>query len=383
MKVIQIGPFPLDPMLIRGGVEASIYGLSVELAKNNEITVFDLPRFSNKVDTIETLNNFQVYRFYSRYNRNIFTLTRIKTFLKLIKEIRPDICHLHTSSFFSLVLFVLLRVNRIKVIVTVHGLLHIEKGNIFRKNKSLINLLKYIQQSLTEFILLDLMSVVIVDTQYVSNEIDKYRRELKIFKKPECKIIPQGINPIYFEVERHNTVKGKLLSVGAISCRKGHLQLIESIKILKERGVDVNLVIIGVKSEINYFNLLVRKIEEYNLQTCVSVQTDLPFSEIINYYAESEIFVVHTQEESQGIVFCEAMAVGLPIVSTNVGGVPWVVENNVNGLLCDFGDYEHFAENILIALNEFGRFTQNNIKKSLNYDWKVIGDDILNVYQLL
>ena len=381
MRVVQIGPFPLDSTLIRGGVEASIYGLSVELAKTNEIIVFDLPKFSNSSDTIETQANFQIYRFYTRYNRNIFSLTRIKTILQLIKEIKPDICHLHTSSFFSLVLFVFLRVNRIKTIVTVHGLLHIEKRNIYRKNKNLTNLLKYIQQSLTEFILLDLMSVVIVDTQYVSNEIDKYRRELKIFKKPECKIIPQGINPIYFGVKRHDTVKGKLLSVGAISRRKGHLQLIESIRILKERGVDVNLVIIGVKSEINYFNLLIRKIEEYNLQTNVSVLTDLPFSEIIKHYAESEIFVLHTQEESQGIVFCEAMAVGLPIVSTNVGGVPWVVENNVNGLLCDFGDYKHFAENILIALNESGRFTQNNIQKSYKYDWKIIGEDILSIYQ--
>ena len=257
MRIIQIGPFPLDPMLIRGGVEASIHGLSVELAKENELKVFDIPRISYTADTIETQNNFQVYRFYTRYNRNIFTLTRIKAILQLIKEIRPDICHLHTSSFFSLVLFVLLRVNSIKAIVTVHGLLHIEKRNIYRKNKNLTNLLKYIQQSLTEFILLDLMSIVIVDTQYVSDEIDKYRRELKILKKPECKIIPQGINPIYFEVERHDTVKGKLLSVGAISHRKGHLLLIESIKILKERGVDINLVIIGVKSETNYFNLLV------------------------------------------------------------------------------------------------------------------------------
>lgn len=383
MRIIQIGPFPLDPMLIRGGVEASIYGLSVELAKDNELKVFDIPRFSNTVDTIENLNNFQVYRFYSPYNRNIFTLTRIITFLKLIKEIKPDICHLHNSSFFTLVLFVLLRVNRIKTIVTVHGLLHIEKANIFRKNKSLINLLKYVQQSLTEFMLLDLMSVVIVDTQYVSDEIDKYKRGFKIFRKPICKIIPQGINPVFFQIKRKDIEKSKLLSVGAISRRKGHVVLIESIRLLKDRGIDVNLVIIGVKSETNYFNLLIQKIEEYNLQSHVSVLTDLPFEEIISHYADSEIFVLHTQEESQGIVFCEAMAVGLPIVSTRVGGVPWVVENNVNGLLCDFGNYEQFADNILIALNESRRFTQNNIQKAFNYDWMLIGNEILSVYQLL
>jgi len=51
--------------------------------------------------------------------------------------------------------------------------------------------------------------------------------------------------------------------------------------------------------------------------------------------------------------------------------------------LCDFGNYEHFAENILIALNELGRFTQNNIQKSYKYDWKIIEEDILSVYQQL
>ena len=383
MKIIQIGPFPLDPRLIRGGVEASIYGLSVELAKNHEVIVFDIPCYSIQADGIESENNLQIYRFKTYFNRNIGALARIPTFAKLITELKPEVCHLHTTSLFSLVLVVFLKIFRIKTMLTVHGLLHIEKRNILRKKRNLSNLLKYIQQSVTEFILLDLMRTVIVDTQYVSEEIDKYRRELKIIHKPVCKVIPQGINPLYFDIKRNAIVKGKLLSVGAISRRKGHLMLLESIRILKQRGIDVKLMITGIKSEPEYYNLLLDKIHEYDLKAEVSVSTDLPLEEIVKHYADAEIFVLHTQEESQGIVFCEAMAVGLPVVATNVGGVPWVIEHGLNGLLCDYGDCDQFATNILELLSNSTSFIQQNIQKSMQYNWSVITKEVLSVYQTL
>ena len=56
MKIVQIGPFPIDPKCIRGGVESSVYGLAIEQAKSHEVHVFDFPRF-NQPDIVEEINS--------------------------------------------------------------------------------------------------------------------------------------------------------------------------------------------------------------------------------------------------------------------------------------------------------------------------------------
>ena len=55
--------------------------------------------------------------------------------------------------------------------------------------------------------------------------------------------------------------------------------------------------------------------------------------EIQYQYSKASLCALHSEEESQEIVFCEAMATGISIVATKVGGIPDVVKNNRNGLL--------------------------------------------------
>jgi len=80
--------------------------------------------------------------------QQFFGLKRIK---KIIQEQKPDICHIHTTSLFSFFTYLLLKFYRIPVILTVHGLAHIEKQNLFRKKRNIENFIKYIFQSQIEF----------------------------------------------------------------------------------------------------------------------------------------------------------------------------------------------------------------------------------------
>jgi len=75
MKIVQIGPFPKDAKYIGGGVEASVYGLSVELAETNSLFIVDVPRHEIKKDysekTVKAYSDW-ISKLGDFYNKNDF-----------------------------------------------------------------------------------------------------------------------------------------------------------------------------------------------------------------------------------------------------------------------------------------------------------------------
>jgi len=385
MRIVQVGSYPIDSDQVKGGVEASVYGLSIELAKTNEIFVIDIPRTEVQNDFIEDNSGLKIFRFYSMKKKNIATLLRINDVISAVRNVKPDICHIHGTGLFSLVVYLSTKLSHIPTIVTVHGLAHIEKRNIWNNEPSCRNLLKYIQQSLTEFFLLSLCIKIIVDTQYVANAISLYKAKGKIFRMPRCLVIPQGINPQFYILENLNQAK-KMLSVAAFTKRKGHLHLLESMLEVKVVCPDFSLIIAGSLSDKSYLNSMREFIMENDLTSNIRIYPNASLQDILSFYSQSSIFLLHTEEESQGIVLCEAMAAGLSIVSTNVGGVSWVVKDNVNGLLSDFGDTDSFANNIIRLLKDDSlqkRLVENNRTESENYNWKFISENVLDLYKTM
>ncbi len=383
MKIVQIGSYPLNSSLIKGGVEASVFGLAQEQAKSHQIYIFDIPRQDIAEDKKEIINNIEIFRYANNKAANNGALLRIFSIVKEIKEINPEICHIHGSNPFSFVLLLALRHNKIKSVITIHGLSHIEKKNQWKNNRSIRFFFKYLYFSICEFLLLNFSSKIIVDTEYVKTEIEKYRKQRKIRKVPECVIIPQGINDSYFQIGKNETPEVSLLSVGAINERKGHLYLIEAMSIIHKNNPEIKLYIVGVKNDEKYYYKLCEKIKAKQLDNVVFLKPDISFTELLTYYSQTTMFVLHSQEESQGIVFCEAMAAGKAVVATNVGGVPWVIKHKKNGLLCNFEDTSAFAENIMYLLEnklERGKIEHINNLESIKYNWKTISEEIIKIY---
>jgi glycosyltransferase involved in cell wall biosynthesis len=74
--------------------------------------------------------------------------------------------------------------------------------------------------------------------------------------------------------------------------------------------------------------------------------------ELSNILGQTDVFVLPSILEGQPAALIEAMACGLPIVSTSVGGIPELIQDGVNGLLCNPGDPEDLARKISIMLND-------------------------------
>ncbi len=383
MNIVIIGPFPVSLDYICGGVESSVLGLSESIASaHHEVDVFDYPRIGGK-DTVEHIGQLTVHRYNNQGKHNKEAVTREKDILRDILALHPDVVHLHGTGELSLALYKAIKDYGIKAMLTVHGLMREEKKKSLRRHPSLTHLYQYIYKTKAESKILSLADNVIVDTEYVADQIKRYYTEKKISRLPKTYVIPQGINREYFNISCSPSSKS-LLSVGAISPRKGHLQTLQMFNLLRSRGTDATLRIIGSLADKKYLELLQKEVDKSPYKTDISIETNISQAELFKAYSTSGIFVLHSQEESQGIVFAEAMAAGMPVVATRVGGIPNVVTSGKCGFLCDFGDIQTMAEMVerLLTDKQLWESFSNSAKSSaIQYDWENITAQILKLYK--
>lgn len=387
MIIAQIGSYPIDSQNIKGGIEASVLGLSRSLFEiNHNVYVFDSPRKIINKNYTEEDDGIIIFRFSGSDKNNNFSISLMaNAIVEKIQSIKPDVCHIHGSGYLQKNIYKLLRQKRIKCIVTIHGLQNIEKRNELFREKSIKSLLKYIFLSLSEFYIINNSRKIIVDTEYVKQEIIKYKKSHKIVFLPDILVIPQGINKQFYQL-KNNPESQNILCVGAINTRKSQKLLIESFLIIRSKVKHVKLVIAGYVSDYEYFNKIRQFVGENKLENDIIFHLDKSIDEIYLLYQDAKIFALHSQEESQGIVLCEAMAAGLPIVSTNVGGIPFVVKNNVNGLISEYNNITDFTSNIINLFrdnNLYETIQKNNKKDSVNFDWITIAKKITELYRYL
>lgn len=167
-----------------------------------------------------------------------------------------------------------------------------------------------------------------------------------------CKTKFQGkeirLWPIPFSANSDNIEKfpkkGELLYVGTVEARKGLIYLLESLRYLRKKGLSYNLTIVGKVIEDNYKKLLDNVIAKYNLNVTFTGFIDLKEKNLI--VSNSDVFVFPSQLEGYGMVLCEAMCEGLPVVCFNNTAMPYVVINNQNGIIVSNKDSVAFAEAI-------------------------------------
>jgi glycosyltransferase involved in cell wall biosynthesis len=136
-----------------------------------------------------------------------------------------------------------------------------------------------------------------------------------------------------------------LLTVARLDLNKGYGDLIQTVPHIVKEFPDVRFVWVGGGDN---RDLLVQKLNEY----CVSDHVLLLGHrlDVSRLMASSDLFVLPTRFEGLPFTILEAMARGLPIVSTNVGGIPEVIHDRVHGLLNRAGDSCDLLESIRWAL---------------------------------
>ncbi|MEQ8264478.1 glycosyltransferase [Pseudohaliea sp.] len=138
-----------------------------------------------------------------------------------------------------------------------------------------------------------------------------------------------------------------LISVGGLVARKGFHRVIEILPALRERWPELRYLVVGGPGpEGDMRDQLAQQVAALGLTDCVHFLGAIPPEELRVPLSASDLFVLATENEGWANVFLEAMACGLPVVTTRVGGNAEVVESEALGRLVPFGDGEALREAI-------------------------------------
>lgn len=140
----------------------------------------------------------------------------------------------------------------------------------------------------------------------------------------------------------------RIVSVGRLVPKKGFDVLINAVALLRDRGVDAELVIAGESGSES--GAVCRLVADLGLTEAVTIIGTVTQEQLLGEYRRSTVFALACRVDDDGDrdgipnVLVEAMASGLPVVSTTVSGIPELVADGENGLLVPPDDAESLAE---------------------------------------
>jgi glycosyltransferase involved in cell wall biosynthesis len=134
----------------------------------------------------------------------------------------------------------------------------------------------------------------------------------------------------------------KIISVGRPHWIKGYSYMLEVCKELKNRKINFQYTIIGAKAneELTYL------VNEFGLSNYVSLTRKLPQQEVFSMIRDSSLLILPSIEEGLANVVIEAMAIGIPVISTNIGGMPEIVLHNKTGWLVPYNNVQTSVKQI-------------------------------------
>ena len=202
-------------------------------------------------------------------------------------------------------------------------------------------------------------------------------------------VISMGINyEMFANGERREILRIplKIVFVGRLAEVKGVKYLIDAMAILRNKNIDFELQIFG---DGFLRKSLEEQVDKYGLSEFIIFNGFIEHSALSTALKEFDIFIGPSittslgEAEGFGLVFLEAMAAGLVVISTNVGGIPDIVIDKETGILIEeknsnaiAGAVEMLMENNVLRHN----LINNGRRLSKGYDWANISDKYLQTY---
>ncbi len=261
-----------------------------------------------------------------------FNINGIRQIKKVIEELNIDIVHSHGYKG-NILLGLLPRSSRkFLIISTLHGW---TSTKMFSKI--------WFNELLEILVLKKIDKVVAVSTNF------RKARMLNNLRIKPC-FIPNGVPELKFNgslkdsfPDLYNKCKNKfsLLSIGRLSKEKGYIYLIAALSLLIKKGIDACLVIAG---EGDQKDILQSEVKKYNLQTKVHF---IGYVESFwRYASDFSVYVIPSLSEGLPMTLLEILQSGVPVLSTNVGEIPNVLDNGKYGVIIPSAKPEKMSEKL-------------------------------------
>jgi len=217
-----------------------------------------------------------------------------------------------------------------------------------------------------------------------------YAADSPVLSRFEAKVVPIGVDVEKFKAAAEEIAGGRelrrpdrLLYVGRLSPSKGIDSLIEALALVRSRGVDVALHVVGGGELLPKLKRLARSL---GVGEAVTFSGEVPFEGLVRAYLEATALVLPSvvRIEAFGIVQLEALVLGTPVIASDLSGVREVVERSGGGYLFERGRSRALAETITYALAN-PEVTRRKAEAGqayvrANYTWSSVADEIERLY---
>lgn len=286
---------------------------------------------------------------------------RIQVPFKLLKVAKDyDVLHVHTCSHWGFITTVLgvwtgRRLKK-KVVVTYHGG---GAEQFFSRHPRLVK--KYLCQTDANIVL----------SGFLGNVFDKFQ-------------IPYTVIPNIVELEEGRfcpraTIEPKFISIRTLSPLYNIECIIKAFKVVKKACPSARLTIVGDGPSRDSLEQFVRSESIQDVTFVGRVDN----ARIYEYLNQSDIMLSAPRIDNMPVSVLEGFNAGLLVISSNVGGVPYMIEDEVNGLLFESNDYMALSEKMMWALSHQDESHNmiDNAKEAVKfYSWECVREKIFELY---
>jgi L-malate glycosyltransferase len=189
----------------------------------------------------------------------------------------------------------------------------------------------------------------------------------------QIEYIPNHIDLPHYPFQKRIKTELRILWVRSFHEVYNPKMAVDLIKVLNSDGENASLCMVGPDKD-GSMGTIKKYIRDQGLVNCIQIVGKLKKQEWIEFSREYDLFINTTHVDNTPISLIEAMALGLPIVSTSVGGIPFLLSDGQTGFLVPDNQPEVMAEKILELKNDsslYQKVALNARVEAENFSWEI------------
>jgi glycosyltransferase involved in cell wall biosynthesis len=280
----------------------------------------------------------------------------LATIVRQLRADRADLVHVQCVSHGAWFAYEAARILRLPLVVTIHGELSMDATDVYGRSALLNRTLR---------VLLDRADVVTACSASTLREVEDWAN---INLGNRGRVVHNGVDNAEFS--NGHAKPDYVLGVGRMVHQKGFDILIDAFASLADDpAFDCDLVLAGDGPE---RASLQARAAQLGIAPRVRFTGEVHRARVVSLFRSAAVFVLPSRHEPFGLVNLEAMAAGVPVVATNVGGVREIVDPGVNGMLVPPGDPVSLASaigSIRSDANLRSTLVARGHEQALRFDW--------------
>ena len=297
----------------------------------------------------ETINNVRTIRvYYKKSKSKILSLFRFFKANKIaLKRLpKPDIIHVHVLTRLGLIAWWHKIIHGTPYIITEHWSRYLP-GNDFSG---------FFRRKLTKTVVKHASAVTTV-TEILAKAMQAHGLRNKNYI-----VVPNVVDFNQFKLVPHHNEIPKIVHVSCFENKSKNITgLVDALQILEEKNIAFRFVFIGDGIDFAMIKDYIKKLKH---QENIKFTGILEGQDYIDELSSGDFLVLSSNYETQGIVLLEAFACGMPVVTTNVGGIPEIV-NESNGILVPPQDPEKLANAMETMLQTYQNYDANSLREGI------------------